>query len=164
MNDPYHSPGEWPGLRRKVSLSQCPLWKWGKDFEVMDNNDEGRGYKIRKTIILSNIRELLFLIMSRYGYPYHQPWKDWETGVSQHIARGPWQSLMPSRKGQWKTGRLERRWKPLGSKSERRPNLLSSSPVQPISQVFHQFCFRVTMCHEYSSHKGVGSGICLHFS
>lgn len=43
----------------------------------MDNNDEGRGCKIRKTIILSNIRELLFKIMSRYGYPYHQPWKDW---------------------------------------------------------------------------------------
>lgn len=47
----------------------------------MDNNDEeGRGCKIRKTIILSNIRELLFLIMSRYRYPYHEPWKDWETG------------------------------------------------------------------------------------
>lgn len=115
-------------------------------------------YKIRKTIILSNIRELLLKNYFKIYYPYHQPWKDWalqgrETGVSQHIAKRPLTEPMPPEKAS-EDRQTGRRWKPLRSKSERRPNLLSSLPVQPISQVFHQFYFRATPCHEYSSHEG----------
>lgn len=59
----------------------------------MDNNDEGRGCKIRKTIILSNIRELLFKNYVKIWLPISSALErlgtsGQETGVSQHIARG----------------------------------------------------------------------------